>query len=84
MQLAIPRANVHRKLPARAATKRISKVIALATKCVNVAKNMATTRYIVSNHDAKHAAGQTTETLVLSLFECPERKFTKCEGTILF
>ena len=41
----------------------MSSTIALATKCANVAKNMATTKPIVPNHDAKHAAAQTTEAL---------------------
>jgi hypothetical protein len=53
------RANVDPELLAYAtgaATKRISSTTALAT---NVAKNMATSRQIVSNHDLKHAAGQT-------------------------
>jgi hypothetical protein len=34
----------------------------IATKCANVATNMATTTRNVPHHDAKHAAGQATET----------------------
>jgi hypothetical protein len=51
---------------ARAATKRISSTTALAMKCANVPRNMATSRQIVPNHDAKHAAAQTTEMLAAS------------------
>ncbi len=63
---AIPRANVHPKLSAystRAPKKRICSTTDLATKCANVARNMATARHIVRNHDAKHAAAQITKTL---------------------
>jgi hypothetical protein len=45
------------------ATERISSTAALATKCASIAKNMAATRQIAPDRNAKHAAGQTTETL---------------------
>jgi len=68
-QLAILRANVHPKLSTyaiRSPKKRRCSTIDLATKCANVARNMATTRQIVRNHDARHAAALITETLEAS------------------
>ena len=65
-QLAILRVNVHPKLSAyaiRSPKKRRCSTIDLATKCANVAENMATSRRIVRNHDVKHAVAQITKML---------------------
>ncbi len=81
---AIPRANVHPKLSAystRAPKKRIGSTTDLATKCANVARNMATARHIVRNHDEKHAAALENHQTA-RIFECAEHKCSKCKGAL--
>ena len=65
MRPAILRAKVLTELSAyatRAATERISTTTALGTMSASIPRDVATSRPNVPNHDAKHAAGRTTET----------------------